>query len=202
MTSELKPYPAMKDAGVEWLGEVPGHWDVLRTRNLLREVDLRSTTGEEQHLSMSQRLGLVPSKMVDASLTSASYAGGKLCSPDDLVLNRLKAHLGVFALAKQPGVISPDYSVFRQRKPVEMAYLEKVLRSPACRGELYMRAKGIVEGFWRLYTDDFYGIRVPVPPDAEQAAIVRYLDHVDRRVRHAVRAKQRLITLLEEQKHA
>ena len=64
------------------------------------------------------------------------------------------------------------------------------------------RAKGIVEGFWRLYTDDFYDIRLPVPPLPEQAAIVRHLEHVDRRVRQLVRAKRRLIALLTEQKQA
>ncbi len=65
-----------------------------------------------------------------------------------------------------------------------------------------MRAKGVVEGFWRLYTDDFYDIRVPVPPPNEQHALVRFLDYVDRRIRRYIRAKQKLIKLLEEQKQA
>ena len=55
--------------------------------------------GKETHLAMSQRLGLVPSNMVESAMRSASYAGAKLCQEGDLVLNRLKAHLGVFALA-------------------------------------------------------------------------------------------------------
>ena len=101
MIADLKPYPAMKDSGVEWLRELPEHWNVWRSRYLFTEIDRRSKTGEETHLSMSQRLGLVPSDQVQSSLTSESYAGGKLCEPEDLVLNRLKAHLGVFALAKQ-----------------------------------------------------------------------------------------------------
>jgi len=84
------------------------------------------------------------------------------------------------------------------RSPV----FRETLRSPACRSEPHVRAKGIVEGFWRLYIDDFYDIRVPVPPLAEQSAIVRFLDHADRRIRRYIRAKQKLIKLLEEQKQA
>ena len=63
-------------------------------------------------------------------------------------------------------------------------------------------AKGIVEGFWRLYTDQFYDIRVPVPPPDEQAAIVRFLDHANRKIDAFLRAKRKLIALLTEQKQA
>jgi type I restriction enzyme S subunit len=175
VTRGLDPNVPLKPSGVEWLGDIPEHWEVFRTRYLFKEVDLRSTTGKETHLSMSQRLGLVPSHMVEKTLASESYAGGKLCERHDLVLNRLKAHLGVFALAEQPGVISPDYSVYRKRRPLEMAYYGLVLRSAACRSELRIRAKGIVEGFWRLYTDDFFDIRLPNPPLEEQGRIVTRL---------------------------
>lgn len=202
MISGLKPYPAMKDSAVEWLGAVPADWKVLRTAHLLREVDVRSKTGTETHLSMSQRLGLVPSsEMEERRLVSESYVGAKLCQVDDLVLNRLKAHLGVFARASQPGLVSPDYTVLRPVSPQgTTAFLEYVLKSMSCRSELRMRAKGLVEGFWRLYTDDFYQIKLPVPPIHEQAAIVRFLDHADRRIGRYIRAKQKLIKLLEEQK--
>jgi type I restriction enzyme S subunit len=203
MIADLKTYPMVKKSGVPWLGEVPAHWEVKRCRYIFREVDKRSVDGSEQHLSMSQRLGLVPSHLVEnRALLSDTYAGGKLCLAGDLVLNRLKAHLGVFALARFSGVVSADYTVLRSVVTESARYFEYVLRSQACHGELRTRAKGIVEGFWRLYTDDLYDIRLPNPPLSEQAAIVRFLDHVDRRIRRYIRAKQKLIKLLEEQKQA
>ena len=198
VTRGLDPDVPLKDSGVEWLGEVPEHWKILRTRYLFWEVNQRSTTGQETHLSMSQRLGLVPSEMVERTLTSESYVGGKLCEEDDLVLNRLKAHLGVFALAKQAGVISPDYSVFRKKQPMIMSYFERMLRSPACRHELRIRAKGIVEGFWRLYTDDFYNIRLPVPPVGEQEKIIRAIDKATTKLDTAIDRARREIDLLHE----
>ena len=128
VTRGLDPDVRLKPSGVEWLGDVPEHWETMRARLLFKEVDTRSTTGRETHLSMSQTLGLVPSHLVEQSLISDSYVGGKLCREGDLVFNRLKAHLGVFALAKQSGVISPEYSVFCKRGSVKMEYFLQVLR--------------------------------------------------------------------------
>ena len=198
VTRGLDPNVRLKPSGVEWLGDVPEHWETMRARFLFKEVDNRSTSGKETHLSMSQTLGLVPSHLVERSLISDSYVGGKLCQEGDLVLNRLKAHLGVFALAKQAGVISPDYSVFRKRDSVKMEYFFRVLRLPALRTELRIRAKGIVEGFWRLYTDDFFDIRLPVPPYVEQQAIVEYVDSTTIEVDAAITRARRQIELVQE----
>ena len=170
-----EPYEEYKESEVEWLGKLPEHWDPKRARFVLKEVDVRSMSGEEMPLSMSQALGLVPSHMVERTLTAASKVGGKLCEKGDLVLNRLKAHLGVFALSAQPGIVSPDYSVFRARASDHMEYFERVFRLPAMRTELRIRAKGIVEGFWRLYTDDLFDITLPVPSLCEQQVIAEYV---------------------------
>ena len=198
VTRGLDPSVRLKPSGVEWLGDVPAHWETMRARFLFKEVNLRSTTGKETHLSMSQALGLVPSHLVEQSLISDSYVGGKLCGEGDLVLNRLKAHLGVFALARQAGVISPDYSVFRKRGSVKMAYFEMVFRLPALRTELRIRAKGIVEGFWRLYTEDLFDIRLPVPSFTEQQAIVKHLDRATADIDAATARAHRQIELVHE----
>lgn len=167
----------VRDSNVEWIGKVPVHWETMRCKYLFRERDERSEEGKEQHLSMSQKYGLVPDNQLDERrMLSESYKGGKLCYKDDLVLNRLKAHLGVFALAPQLGVISPDYTVLMPNKSrIIPAYAETVLKSIRCRGELRIRVRGIVEGFWRLYTDDFNTIVLPVPPLDEQIEIMRYI---------------------------
>jgi len=198
VTQGLHPNVPKRDSGIPWLGEIPSHWEVKRAKYIFREVDQRSDTGAETHLAMSQRLGLVPSSMVQSTLRSDSYAGAKLCEVGDLVLNRLKAHLGVFAMAKQGGVISPDYSVFRKQLKMNMEYFESVLKSTACRSELRVRAKGIVEGFWRLYTDDFYDIRLPVPSIDEQTEIMTAIVSRTHSITTAIDRLEREITLLRE----
>ena len=68
VTRGLDPKVPLKPSGVDWLGDIPAHWQVRRSRFLFKEVDIRSTTGQETHLSMSQALGLVPSHLVEQSL--------------------------------------------------------------------------------------------------------------------------------------
>lgn len=150
---------------------------------------------------MSQVHGLVPSKDLGRkSLQSENYAGGKLVAEHDLVLNRLKAHLGVFARAKQAGVVSPDYTVFRPKGDASVRYCESLFKTPMYVGEFRRRTKGIVEGFWRLYTDDFYNVTALLPPPEEQGQIVAYLRAQDAHIARFIKTKRDLIKLLTEQK--
>lgn len=199
VTRGLDPNFKLKPSGVEWLGDVPEHWEVLRSRYIFREVDDRSVTGQETHLSMSQKHGLIRSDQIETRrLISESYAGAKICACGDLVLNRLKAHLGVFALASERGIVSPDYTVLRPALDIIPSYFEFVYRTPACRVELRQRAKGIVQGFWRLYTDDFYQIPVPVPPKQEQEYIVTALEEKIRKIKEIITQTEIEISLLRE----
>ena len=150
---------------------------------------------------MSQVHGLIPSKDLGRkSLQSENYAGGKLVAEHDLVLNRLKAHLGVFARAKQAGVVSPDYTVLRPNGYASVRYCESLFKTPMYVGEFRRRTKGIVEGFWRLYTDDFYDVTALLPPPEEQGQIVAYLRAQDAHIARFIKAKRDLIKLLTEQK--
>ncbi len=170
-----------KDSGVEWIGMIPEHWSVIRCKYVFTERDERSIAGEEEHLSMSQKYGLVPdSKLDERRMLSETYVGGKICYKNDLVLNRLKAHLGVFALSPQKGVISPDYTVLvPNAERILPTYGEAVLKSDLCRRELRIRVRGIIEGFWRLYTDDFNTIVIPLPTLKEQRQIMEYIGALD-----------------------
>lgn len=199
VTRGLDPNVRLRPSGIQWMVDIPQHWDVLRSKYIFRESDVRSKAGTETHLSMSQKLGLIPSSQIEEKrLVSESYAGAKLCERGDLVLNRLKAHLGVFALATEGGLVSPDYTVLRPVREIEPRYFEAVYRTPACRVELRQRAKGIVQGFWRLYTDDFYDIRVPVPPLDEQRRIMERLNSELSVQDEAIARAERGIRLLRE----
>ncbi len=174
----LNPEVPLCDSGVSWIGAVPAHWKVIPNRYIFREQNARSLRGEETHLSMSQRYGLVPAKELDVqTLQSESYDGAKLCQKGDLVQNRLKAHLAVFAVAPCDGLVSPDYSVFRlQNSENQPVYFERLFKTPNYLGEFNRRVRGIVVGFLRLYSEDFNAIPALVPPCDEQAEIVKFIE--------------------------
>lgn len=174
----LNPEVPLCDIGVSWIGEIPAHWKAIPNRYIFREQNARSLRGEETHLSMSQRYGLVPAKELDVqTLQSESYDGAKLCQKGDLVQNRLKAHLAVFAVAPCDGLVSPDYSVFRlQNSENQPVYFERLFKTPNYLGEFNRRVRGIVVGFLRLYSEDFNAIPALVPPCDEQAEIVKFIE--------------------------
>lgn len=189
-----------KDSGVEWIGMIPEHWSVIRCKYVFTERDERSIAGEEEHLSMSQKYGLVPdSKLDERRMLSESYVGGKVCYKNDLVLNRLKAHLGVFALSPQKGVISPDYTVLiPNAERILPTYGEAVLKNDLCRRELRIRVRGIIEGFWRLYTDDFNTIVIPLPPLKEQEQIMKHLSALNNKFTALKQRLEQEINILHE----
>ncbi len=202
ITSGLHSSVNMKESKAEWMGFVPASWQEMRIKDICREKNIRSVDGKEPHLSMSQKRGLVTD---DDDMTrpflSESYIGGKVCEENDLVLNRLKAHLGVFALAPQIGVISPDYTVLKiDTDRVIPKYAEYMLKSNSCRRELVTRVRGITEGFWRLYTEDLYSIRICIPSLDEQAEILSVIETKERLIKDCIGQITKEIELIAEYK--
>ena len=100
------------------------------------------------------------------------------------------------------GITSPAYCVYRFLPDANPWYFHHLLRSPDYKAYIKTESTGVVESRLRLYSDDLFRLEAPVPPLAEQTAIVRYLDWVDRRIRRYVSAKRKLIALLGEEKQA
>jgi type I restriction enzyme, S subunit len=195
-------YESYKESEVPDLGIIPEHWSVIRNRFLFKEKNERSVDGQEIHLCMSQKFGLIPSDdFEDKTLQSESYEGARLCEKGDLVLNRLKAHLSVFATAPCDGLVSPDYSVFRLNDSrMVPKYFEHLFKTPVYLSEFNRRVRGIVAGFYRLYSGDFDDVRAICPPIEDQKRIVDFLDRKTTEIDQAIAQKQRLIELLQEQK--
>lgn len=203
VTKGLDPTVPMKDSGFEWIGEIPSTWDTVRIKQLLRERKERSVEGKEEPLSMSQKVGLVPTKMLDSIPNMASsFVGAKLTYVNDLVFNKLKAHLGVFSVSKYNGLVSPDYAVYYSTGVVDLKYLEYLFKTPQCISEFRKRSTGIAAGLTRLYTDGLFAIECPLPPKEEQQRIVPYLDEKCAQIDRLIALKQSKIEKLEQYKRS
>jgi len=203
---KLKPYPVYKDSGVLWLGKVPVHWEVRPNRALFTEVNERDHP-DEQMLSVTITNGVIPQQVLlaDSSKKDSSNqdkSAYKLVRPGNIVYNKMRAWQGAVGVSKYRGIVSPAYVVQLPRNSADARYLHYLLRTPAFAKEAERWSYGITSDMWSLRPEHFKMIYTCLPPLPEQAAIVCFLDYMDRRIRRYIRAKQKLIKLLEEQKQA
>lgn len=206
MIHDLKPYPEYKDSAVPWLREVPEHWDVLPNRALFAEVKEREHP-EEQMLSVTITKGVIRQQalLADSSKKDSSNqdkSAYKLVRPGDIAYNKMRAWQGAIGVSDYCGIVSPAYVVQRPREGADARYFHYLLRTPAFAKEAERWSYGITSDMWSLRPEHFKMIYGCLPPLAEQTGIVRFLDHADRRIRRYIRAKRRLIELLNEQKQA
>lgn len=206
MIDGLKPYAAMKNSGVTWLGKVPSHWPVLPNRALFMEVKDRNHP-EEEMLSVTITQGIVRQKniLADSSKKDSSNqdkSAYKLVKPRDLAYNKMRAWQGAIGVSDLRGIISPAYVVMRPHESYCPRYFHYLCRTPHFAKEAERWSYGITSDMWSLRPEHFKMIYTSVPTREEQSAIVRFLDRADRRIRRYIRAKQKLIKLLEEQKQA
>jgi len=203
MIADLNPYPDYKVSELSWLRQVPGHWSVRRIKTVLRETDHRSSDGSGTLLSLTRVRGLIPHKdMTDKMHSAKTLVGYKRYSAGQLVMNRMQAWSGMFGAGDIDGLVSPDYAVFDVFGGHSIKLVLELLKTPDLVAQFALESKGIGSGFNRLYTDRFGSIRISLPPPDEQAAIVRFLDWANGRLGRAIRAKRKVIALLNEQKQA
>ena len=199
--AELNPYPEMKDSGVEWLGKVPVHWDLRRTKSLLVQ---RSEKGfpNEPLLAATQTKGVVRKERYEnrTVLALKDLELLKIVRVGDFVIS-LRSFQGGIEFAREQGIISPAYTILYPFEPSHHAFLAKVFKSRPYIENLSLFVTGIRQG-QNIDYERLARSYLACPPLSEQAAIVRFLDHADLRIRRFIRAKQKLIALLEEQKQA
>lgn len=202
MINDLKPYPAYKDSGVAWLGEVPEHWGIHRLKASVSQInDLTSEKKpEEVYLALENVeswTGRV--RLPDNNITFESQV--KKFHSNDVLFGKLRPYLAKVTSLPVDGVCVGEFLVLRPDTfTILSPFLEKILRS-----------KPIID----VINSSTFGAKMPradwffignlllcFPSTSEQSAIIRYLDYIDRRIRRYIQSRKKLIKLLEEQKQA
>ncbi len=196
-----RPYPAYKPSGVEGLREVPSHWDVRPAKWHFREVDERSTTGSEELLSVSHLTGVTPRSEKNVTMFKAeSNVGYKICRSGDVVINTMWAWMAALGVARQLGIVSPSYAVYRHNCNSLLSgdYGELLLRSASYQAEYKRLSTGIRPSRLRLYPDAFLRIRMVCPPPEEQSDVVVFVQRESANSERAFRLIREEIATLQE----
>ncbi len=131
---------------------------------------------------------------------ASSYVGAKIVHQGDLVFNKLKAHLGVFAISNYDGLVSPDYAVYTPTRMTILPYLELLLRTQYYITEFQKKTTGVAIGLTRLYTSGLFSISAIYPPLSEQQRIVNFLETKTKKIDQYIAEKEKQVQLLEEYK--
>lgn len=193
----------VKDSGVDWIGEIPEHWEVRKLKYLISEFNVRSIDGTEELLSLSKYKGVIPKSTLEERAGGAeSHIGYKIVRKNDLVINKMQAVNGLLAVSRISGITSPDYSVYfsKNSKHLNIYYLQYLLLQSEYLSEFKRRVTGVMEGFIRLYTDDLYEIKIHLPKFEEQLEIVSYIKAIEAKIAKAITLKEQEIEKLKEYK--
>lgn len=204
MINDLKPYPDYRESDQPWVGTIPTHWNILPNRAIFEEVKDRNHPDEEM-LSVTINRGVIRQKALlentsKKDSSNKDKSAYKLIYPRDIAYNKMRAWQGAIGASNFRGIISPAYVVMRLRGNDSPWYFHHLYRTPHFAKEAERWSYGITSDMWSLRPEHFKMIYTPVPPPDEQAAIVRFLNHANLRIEKTIRAKRKVIALLNEQK--
>ncbi len=202
VTQGLDPNVPMKDSGVEWIGQIPEHWEVKRAKYLFNEIDERSKTGDEELLSVSHMTGVTPRSEKSVTMIAEDYTGSKTCQKNDFIMNIMWAWMGAMGVSDRPGIVSSAYSIFRQT-PLGIfnpTYLEWLLTTVGYIEHYNQVSTGLHSSRLRFYSRMFFDMEIGFPDRNEQDEIVKAVKNQSTKVEQAVLLNMQQIQKLKEYK--
>lgn len=202
VTQGLNPNAPMKDSGVDWIGEIPEHWEVKRAKYLFDEIDERSINGDEELLSVSHLTGVTPRSEKSVTMIAEDYSGSKTCQMNDLVMNIMWAWMGALGVSDRPGIVSSAYSIFRQT-PLRIfnpVYLEWLLTTTGYIEHYNKVSTGLHSSRLRFYSRMFFDMEMGYPSREEQDEIVKYVENQSNKIDQAIVFQTQQIEKLKEYK--
>lgn len=192
----MKRYEAYKDSGVEWIGEIPEHWECKRLGSWFTERREKVSDKDFEPLSVTKN-GIVP--QLETAAKSNDGDNRKGVRSGDFVINSRSDRKGSSGLAKMDGSVSLINIVMKPRN-INGYFSEFLLKSSSFIEEFYRNGHGIVADLWTTRFEDMKFINIPVPPFAEQTAIAEFLDNKTAKIDQLIGIKQKEIELLKERR--
>lgn len=199
--SAFPKYDRYKDSGVEWLGEIPEHWDCCRNLGVFDERNERGRPDDEL-LSVTIQHGVIKQTEITAKKDSSNEdkSNYKVLKKGDLAYNKMRAWQGALGISPYDGICSPAYIILQPKNSKLSKYFHYLFRTPQFIAEANRLSYGLCDDMNSLRYDDFKGSHSPLPPDDEVDRIVTFLDRKTTEIDALIAKKQRQIELLDEQK--
>ena len=193
----MNTYPAYKDSGEQWLGQIPEHWEVGRLANYFSERREKVSDTVFAPLSVTKN-GIFP--QLDNVAKSNDGENRKGVRKGDFVINSRSDRKGSSGVSELDGSVSLINIVLSPRETIIPAYCNYFLKSQNFIEEYYRNGRGIVADLWTTRYSEMKLIKLAIPPLDEQEAMVSYLDEQTGKIDAAIEREQKMIDLLEERK--
>lgn len=204
VTKGLDSNVAMKDSGVEWIGEVPVHWEISSLGKILLPVSEKNRP-DLPLLSITRELGVIKRDVNDLesnhNFIPDDLSNYKVLKTGQFGMNKMKAWQGSYGVSNITGIVSPAYYIFDFIKSVNPVFFHWAIRSKIYVSFFGMASDGVRIGQWDLSKNRMKLIPFVIPPDEEQQKIAQYLDDKTEKIDHAISLKQQHIEKLKEYKN-
>lgn len=204
VTKGLSPEAPMRDSGIDWIGNIPAHWEVLRNAALFEE---RKDAGQENLpvLSVSIHSGVSSKELnADKNIRSVVKIEDRTAYKEVLrgyiAYNMMRAWQGGIGAVSVHGMVSPAYVVAKPTERLDANYFELLYRTPAFIWQMDANSKGITDFRKRLYWESFRELKTILPPLSEQQDISKFIGSKSDDINDAITIKEKQISKLNEYK--
>ncbi|MBN8707833.1 MAG: hypothetical protein BGO12_13440 [Verrucomicrobia bacterium 61-8] len=200
MIEGLQPYAEYKESGLPWAGLIPSRWNVKRGKSLFAESQLPVRDGDEIVTCFRDgQVTLRRNRRTSGFMLALYEAGYQGVRRGQLVIHAMDAFAGAIGVSDSNGKCTPEYIVTNPRSSMASAsYFALLLRYVAHQGFILVSCPAVRERAPRFRYPDFGDLQMPLPSPGEQAAMVRFLDHANRKIDGFIRAKKRELSLITE----
>lgn len=199
----MRRYERYKDSGVEWLGEVPSHWEISSLGKILLSVSEKNRP-DLPLLSITRELGVIERDTEDQdsnhNFIPDDLSNYKILKKGQFGMNKMKAWQGSYGVSNFTGIVSPAYYIFDFIKSINPQFFHWAIRSKIYVSFFGSASDGVRIGQWDLSKSRMKSIPFIIPSNDEQQKIAQFLDDKTAKIDQAVDLAEKQIALLKEHK--
>ena len=199
----MRRYESYKDSGVEWMGEVPSHWEISSLGKIFLSVSEKNRP-DLPLLSITRELGVIERDTEDQdsnhNFIPDDLSNYKILKKGQFGMNKMKAWQGSYGVSNFTGIVSPAYYIFDFIKSINPQFFHWAIRSKIYVSFFGSASDGVRIGQWDLSKSRMKSIPFIIPSNNEQQKIAQFLDDKTAKIDQAVDLAEKQIALLKEHK--